>query len=181
LTSWTTFIDIFHLRIKKIEIIQEEIEDLAFFLGEMMEPSEKLGFLVQRLFFHILIKDELRSGKPSPQLLDENFLQLSYAMMFTRNLPYTETFKNLVNQLITSGIVTEIQNERLLKHIPERTSEKIPPQVLTLEHLAVGFAIYLVATAFCVLVFVIEKIFSGIILIIKESIVHKLSNLTPQN
>jgi hypothetical protein len=144
-----------------------------------MEPSEKLGFLVQRLWYQILMKIELTSGKPSPQVLDENFFTLSHAMMFTRNLPYTEAFKNLVNQMITSGILNQIQNKFHMRHISEGTNEKIPPQVLTLEHLAVGFTIYLVASAFCVLVFSTEKIFSRIILIIKESIVQKLSNVTP--
>jgi hypothetical protein len=144
-----------------------------------MEPSEKLGVCVPRSWFQLHMKLELTSGEPSPQVLDETFFTLSHAMMFTRNLPYTETFKNHVNQLIPSGIIKKIQYKLHQKYIPEGKNEKIPPQVLTLEHLAVGFTIYLVASAFCVVIFFMEKIFSRFMLMIEKNFVHKFSNVTP--
>jgi hypothetical protein len=103
---------------------------------------------------------ELQTGKASLRMLDEGFFTLSYSMMFTRNLPYTDTFLKRVNQMISIGIIQEVKNEHNRYGGPEKKNEKVPPQVLTLEQLAIGFTIYLIACGMCVLVFIIEYIFS---------------------
>lgn len=125
-----------------------------------IEASEKSGMFIQRSWFEALLKGRLRSGKASLRMLDENFFTLSHTMMFTRNLPYTEAFRNRVNQLISSGVPQRFYEQQMEKYRPLGSNDQIPPQVLTLEHLAVGFLIYLVVCAFCVLVFLIENLFS---------------------
>jgi hypothetical protein len=148
-------------RIKNIQVKSRQNGDKDNFLYLLSsEPSHKAGMLVMRRDFKWIMKIQLKNGEPSLRTLDEGFFTLSYSMMFTRNLPYTETFLKRVNQMISSGYIQRADNARTKDHVPERKNEKIPPQVLTLEQLAIGFTVYLIACGLCVLVFIIEYIFS---------------------
>jgi hypothetical protein len=148
-------------RIKNIQVISKKESDVGNYLYLLSsEPSHKVGILVNREDFKTQMNYELQTGEPSLRVLDEGFFTISMSMMFTRNLPYTEAFMKRVNQMIDNDIIKHVFNEIIRTYTQEKKNEKIPPQVLTPPQLAIGFTIYLIACSLCILVFIIEYIFS---------------------
>lgn len=77
-------------------------------------------------------------------------------MMLPRNLPYTEQFIRVTNELITGGIVQMYRDDFDLKHLPRKKDEQVGPQVLTLQHLGLGFYTFLIVSGLGLFVFLLE-------------------------
>jgi hypothetical protein len=124
------------------------------------EPDHKCGQIYHRNRFEQNMKDALRSEQPSISLLDESFETLYFTISFTRNLPYSEKFVTVINEMVSNGIANMFYEIHANKHQLRTQKEKIEPQVLTLGTLGLGFYSFMIATALSVLVFVIEHIFA---------------------
>lgn len=75
----------------------------------------------------------------------------------TTLLPYTTTFMNKVDEMISSGLVQKWhdKNFAVVKNA-KQFKEDVEQQVLTVEHLWIGFLGFLILLILSVLVFLLE-------------------------
>jgi hypothetical protein len=112
---------------------------------------------MQRDHFAYLLKTMFRTEVPSITVLDESFETLQFCLVFTRNLPYSETFIKKINEMIASGLAKKFIDADYKKHILSNKEEGIGPQVLTLDTLWLGFVSFLIASGLSTVAFIIER------------------------
>lgn len=130
-------------------------------LTNIREPSDKSGMIVQRDVYLNVLKDKFQNGLPSIRFLDEKFATIPLFMLFNRNLPYTERFLEEVNAMVESGVIQHMFNLVVSKHKPRKRDELVPPQVLTVHTLRLGFYGFMIECALCILVFICEILFAA--------------------
>jgi len=93
-----------------------------------------------------------RDGDVSFKILSENVLTILMSQVFKPFSPFYESINNKVDQLITSGIISHwIKEEKL-----EIKFDEIGPQVLTWDHLYLGFAACMICLAIGFVIFLCE-------------------------
>lgn len=145
-------------RIDNFEEIPRE-EDLFKY---MSEPDNRTGMIVQRDWMLNFFRAELHSGLPSISILDEKFETMYVHLIFTRNLPYSCKFLQKINEMISTGIIQKFRYEIFDDHQPNKKEEKIEPQVLTMDHLRIGFFSFLIACSLSATIFLVE-VFIGFV------------------
>jgi len=101
-----------------------------------------------------------KSGFKDSKVLEETFLSTAEGYCLILGHPLNEAINEIISVLIETGIInhwiSETYHQLKAKHFLDLETG---PQVLTLNHLFIGFVIWLIALAFAVVVFVIEIIF----------------------
>lgn len=97
-----------------------------------------------------------RTGVSSFVLLDEAIRTLHFLFINKKNSPYEKLLERKTAQCLEGGLVASWIDVTYTIGGEKRTAEEIGPQVLTMEHLEIGFIVWLVPLAFCLLVFAIE-------------------------
>jgi len=93
-----------------------------------------------------------RDGDPSFKLLAENVITLYISQIFKPFCPFFETINSKIDQLISAGIISHWIKKRDIKI----KFDEIGPQVLTWEHLVLGFAACMIPLIIGIVVFVCE-------------------------
>jgi hypothetical protein len=143
---------LFVLRIRNTRALDEDF-DIALFVSE---PSNRAGMIVDRIRMLAEFRRQLSTGLPSLTILDETFETMHFSVMLTRFLPYSAGFMARINEMISNGLAKKFSEETLFVQDPHRKAESVPPQVLALEHLALGFFIFLIATGLSIVAFLVE-------------------------
>jgi hypothetical protein len=112
---------------------------------------------MQRELYKNSFKILFRSEVPSISVLDESFETLQLCLVFTRNLPYTQTFINKVNEMVASGLLKKFFDADYQKQILSNKEEEVGPQVLTFDTLWLGFVSFLIASGLSTVAFIIER------------------------
>lgn len=103
-----------------------------------------------------VIYKSYRSGRQSFSILKETILNVPSAFSFYQYNMFYETFNRRIEQMLSNGVIqrmtADYENPKLYKLRPE----EIGPQVLTLDHIGVGFLVCLIPMSFAVIVFAIE-------------------------
>lgn len=90
-------------------------------------------------------------------MLDETFITIPASLMLPLYSPLVEIFNEKIHQMHSGGLIYYLEknytNPKGLKNQPE----EIGPQVLTMEHLEIGFLVCLCPMALSVLVFAGER------------------------
>jgi hypothetical protein len=119
--------------------------------------SEYTNKITQCVFRHQAIRYwnyHLDKSVPSVTLLDENTATYHYSMIFNRFDEKTPIFMKIVNELVPSGIIQKLEQDR--NSIRMKKVEESEPQKLTMDHLGVCFAAVMICLGFGCLVFAIE-------------------------
>lgn len=111
-------------------------------------------------FFINLISEKHRSGAPSLFALDGIGKILPGGCGFKNFSPFFETFNDVIGQQIASGLMNEF--ERLVSPPTVTRIDGIGPQVLTLEHLDLGFIACLIPLVAAIVVFCMELVVHGL-------------------
>ena len=119
------------------------------------EPQNKAFSLMLHTFYALINNNLYRSGITSIVLLDETRVSIPYGIGFNELMPFFDTFKHLTSQATSSGLMQKWLR-RLFRTEVVREEEKIGPQVLTFEHLEIGFIACAIPLTLSVVVFVAE-------------------------
>lgn len=102
------------------------------------------------------LNSQLRSGSISVSLLPETYTTLFNAEAFLPFSPFFEDFNAKIHQMITSGLFDLWHRREENPKGLTRKPEDVGPQVLTLEHLQMGFKFSLYPLTISAFVFLIE-------------------------
>lgn len=95
--------------------------------------------------------------------MDEILMTVYYGIVRKGVGPYSEILDKKTVQLLESGLSALWINEILHVDGIKRGPEDIGPQVLTLEHLAIGFIFWLIPLALTIPVFLLELAISRVL------------------
>lgn len=95
-----------------------------------------------------------KSGTSSSIYLKENLATTSEGLLFQNYCPFYEAFNEVIGRMLSSGLI-RYWYENQYKKIDNFLVE-IGPQILTLDHLGVGFIACLIPLMLSILVFFIE-------------------------
>ena len=105
------------------------------------------------------IQDKVyHTGKTSLVILEEDYKMMYDGYVFKNFSPYFETFNEMLGWMESFGFMA-FWRRNFIYSLHSR-SEEIGPQVLTMDHLRVGFFVCLVPLGFSVFAFIIELIVS---------------------
>jgi hypothetical protein len=102
------------------------------------------------------LKLDLQSELPSYSLLVEDIATFPVTLLLPRFVPYTEVFKEKIDELIASGLVKLWSDQMFLIDKLNNVPEEIEPQILTLEHLFDGFIAFVACLILSFACFVFE-------------------------
>lgn len=97
-----------------------------------------------------------RSGISSILVLKENIQTTFYAFYFNPFDPFYKAVNKVMGELADGGFLTYWKYLRTNPRGLKMTVENIGPQVLTMEHLMLGFQIYLITSAISIVAFSFE-------------------------
>lgn len=122
------------------------------------EPENKMVMILNDSFYHSIHNKLYRSGISSILVLDETVETIFDVFIFPKEAPFRfhESFTRSVGEMADAGLLNywraTHQNPKGIK----QKIEDIGPQVLTMEHLEIGFQIYVISLIICVSAFVAE-------------------------
>lgn len=129
-------------------------------LNIISDPSTKGVTIMTDDQFNQAENRVFRSGFSSLSILDEGLTTFFVGLSFDDFDPYYETFNSKICQLFEAGIISLHHKIYVNPKGIERVAEPIDTQVLSMEHLGVGFLIYLSSLAISFIVFLGEITFS---------------------
>lgn len=105
-----------------------------------------------------LEKYYFRSGKSSLTILDEDIRSLEITFPMLPFSPFIEGFQEKIQRLVEAGICPNRMNGSIVAASSENKmyDEEVPPLVLTLDDLGIGFAACLIPLLLSFAVFFIE-------------------------
>lgn len=122
----------------------------------MTEPENKFTMMVTQSFVTYISTAYLRTGISSLTLLPENVLNLISGMPFKFHSPFYEEFNGKIGEMISSGLTQHWFDRQSNEKGVKKLEESEEAQVLSMDHLAVGFQICFVPLSLSVVVFFIE-------------------------
>ena len=103
-------------------------------------------------------------------MLEENYKTLHYGIVFKEFSPFFETYNELKGWLESNGWMEKFRQEYKMLTIEP---EELGPQVLTMDHLKLGFLACLIVAAVSVAAFVSKLAWSRLVIAFKEKM-HKV-------
>lgn len=97
-----------------------------------------------------------RTGISSIMLLKEDYRTLMIGLIFKPFSPFFEVFNQRIGELVTSGLTDYWFKNELNPQEKKRIVEDIGPQVLTMDHLEIGFIVCLVPLTLSFIIALIE-------------------------
>jgi hypothetical protein len=131
-------------------------------LNTVAEPSNKVAvfeYLSKFSTIHNNHQKYYRSGVSSIKILEEKVETYFEVFIFMPSNPFFDYFNQIIAELAAGGFLSYWRKLEINPKGLKRKIDEIGPQVLTMEHLMVGFQICLVSFAICVIIFVFEILF----------------------
>lgn len=113
---------------------------------------------VLRNWVPMLAKTKYRSGAPSLLLLEKTIKVIFDGYAFPPFSPYFEEFNEQINIMMSSGLVSYWIQQEAPGLSDKLKVEEIGPQILTFDHLAVGFYICIASSIIATISFLIETL-----------------------
>jgi hypothetical protein len=128
-------------------------------LNTVAEPANKMAvfeFLSKFLTIHNNHREYYRSGVSSIKILDERIETNFQVFFFMPSNPFFDYFNQIIAELAAGGFLIYWRMLEINPKGIERKIDVIGPQVLTMDHLMIGFQICLFACAIGATTFVFE-------------------------
>lgn len=126
-------------------------DDIEYFLNIVAESENKATTHVYRSLGHHAMLN-YRSGDLSFKLLQDDVVTALFGIIFKKFCPFFESFNKKIDQMISAGIVSQFSNRGKIKI----RFDEIGPQILTWDHLSVGFAACTIPLIISIVVFFCE-------------------------
>jgi len=91
----------------------------------------------------MLEKEHYRTGFSSLHVLDEVIRMYSISLHLKKFSPFHEIFNQKIGEILASGLV-DAMSKAMVREQSKSNFEDIGPQVLTMDHLGVGFLAWLI-------------------------------------
>ena len=118
------------------------------------EPSNRACRMAFSNDINIVTSNAYRSGETSLVKLDEDYMTFPVALLFKDYSPYLETYNEMLGWMESNGLIGLWRQYGTEYSV--RKSENIGPQVLTVDHLKLGFLACLIPINLCVAAFIGE-------------------------
>lgn len=120
------------------------------------EPTAKNTVIGSVKILWIINNIRLKTGQSSILLLKETFRNLFIGLTFKDFSPFYETLGEKIGEMSSAGLIGLWWTREFQNNDRKRVVDDIGPQVLTMEHLEIGFTICLVPLTLSVIVFIGE-------------------------
>ena len=131
------------------------------FFNVISEPANKATLVTMKWSIKKIQAKDYRSGETSLALLEEDYMTVPMGMRFTKFSPLFEIYNKMLGLMESNGLMEywrqTFKPSSLLK------VENIGPEVLTMDHLKVGFLTCLIPLILSIIAFVGEKITSKLV------------------
>lgn len=125
-------------------------------MHRVVEPENKLSFPSTSVALPYIHNNHYRSGFSSLFKLKESFITVFNSIRHEPFNPFYESINTFLGDLAAGGFLNYWEQLLLNPRGFEIKIDKIGPQVLTMDHLLVGFKICLVPLIVSMLVFLVE-------------------------
>ena len=137
------------------------------------EPSNHATTLVPRNVIDDIQRHSYRSGITSLQILEEDYITLRIGLFFDEFSPFFEVYNEVQFWLESNGVMEKWRRDITLR---KSKQEELGPQVLTMDHLAIGFLACLIPAILSVVAFVGELAWSESLTAFKKRCHSKIEN-----
>lgn len=124
----------------------------------VVEPENKLVFLTTAAYVSAFESKQYREGRMSFKILDEQLRTEFIVFPIEEFSPFFEEFKITIQLLVELGFKPSYSNKNAehFKNRHETLDDLVPPLVLTMEDLEIGFSICLVPLIMSLAALVVE-------------------------
>lgn len=132
--------------------------DIEEWLDIIAEPKNERTLMITLQFLNILEKSRYRSGKPSFRFLNVEGRTILIAFAMTPFDPFFEEFDEKIQRLLEAGVCPYRLNGDIIP-IDDKNDlydEEVPPLVLSMDDLGIGFIVCLIPLTLSIFVFMIE-------------------------
>ena len=136
------------------------------FFESIIEPSNRATTPTYRWTIKALNSD-YRSGETSLTLLEEDYVMIYFGMVFKPFSPFFEIFNEVLGRMEANGLM-QLYRESFYFFAQKRKLEDIGPQILTMDHLRVGFLACCVPLILSVIAFIGEKVWSRFVIAVEK-------------
>ena len=141
-------------------MIFDDVKSLNLYYDIIAEPANRATMSVSREYINVIEKSNYRTGTASLQFLEENHVTYHLGIVFRSFSPFFETFNEAKGWLESNGWMERFrQRYSTFKRKPE----ELGPQVLTMDHLNLGFLACLIVAAVSLAAFIGELMWSRLV------------------
>lgn len=146
---------------------------MNIFLNLAAEPQNRATIATARKAIFLMEAKLFRSGRSSLRALDEPIRNFHICLMIGIYSPFYEILNEIVFNLMSGGILDYHQknfnNPKGKK--AELSIDEIGPQVLTMDHLEIGFLIHVALLLAAFIVFLSEIVFAHMMVLIERIVI----------
>ena len=141
----------------KIEVFDGAHETLHgdFYMDVASESSNRAATAGYRQHINQIENHVYRSGITSLAPLDEDYIMFHHGVVFKHFSPYFETFNDVKIWFESNGIMEKYRQDSKLV---SKKQDDLGPQILSMDHLKIGFLACLVPMAVSIAVFIAELV-----------------------
>lgn len=141
------------------------------------EPANKMTLSGSDTLISYIESHHYRSGVTSLKVMDEFVLNVFFCLDLKQFSPFNEVLNEIVMGLIAAGIFDHDQRNFVNPKRINRAVEKDGPQVLTMDHLLIGFQVCFIPLTLSLIVFIFELVIPRL----KKPISSNVTKLREQN
>lgn len=147
--------------------------DIKSWMNSIAEPANKKILTATMEFLDQVEKSSYRSGKTSIEVSDLRLATQLITIPIRSFSPFYETFRQTIQTLSEAGICPHRLTGQLvsIEGKNKRYDEEIPPLVLSMDDLGIGFLVCLIPLTLSGVVFSFEVIYSNVIKTTLESLI----------
>lgn len=126
------------------------------------EPENKgAAQMIHFILHHMIKRSKIRSGVLNLTPLNQFVMSTSYMFGFKPFCPFFETFNDMIGRLLAVGYFEPsfgfLGHKKLYSNMPTVTD----PQILTMDHLEIGFIACSIPLGVAILIFMVELFMSS--------------------
>jgi hypothetical protein len=134
----------------------------------VVEPENKLTVFSFNTVLSSLNNNAYRRGTSSLVVLEETFRNFLFGMSFDPDEPMYEEINGIIFYLLAGGFFDFEEETNLKRRKNYKYHDDLGPQVLTMEHLQIGFQICSVVLGVSMVAFVVEAGCDRLILLLDD-------------
>lgn len=137
-------------------------------LDAVAEPANKATIMVSHEMIKSLHARSYLHETSSLKLLQDNIFTMLVVISFKLDCPFFETFNEKIDQMLSAGLFSYWERSADIPDEAKRASIEIGNEVLTLDHLWIGFQVFFVCLTSSVVVFVLELLVAFVTIIVSR-------------
>ena len=150
------------------------------FFNAIAEPSNRVTLITYKWIIKAIEHEKYRSGTTSVVVLEEDYKLLYAGMMFRAFCPYLEIYNQILGMMESNGQMEYWRQNFYYPPSPPKP-EDIGPQVLTMDHLRIGFLACCIPAVLSIFAFIGELVWSRIVISVKKNYENAVKHAQQKN